>query len=146
MISFVVAALLGGVAGVLLLIRTGAGDATTGVSYLFPALAAVFLGQTAITPGRPNVWGTVVAVFVVATAVNGLTLMGAQFWVQQVFNGAALLIALILSALLVRGRARRATRALLIGTSEIRSSGEPPKGTADSGNVDDPVTAAAPSN
>ncbi len=52
--AFVFAGLLAGVAGVLLTARSGAADSTTGPSYLFPALAAVFLGATTIHPGLPE--------------------------------------------------------------------------------------------
>ncbi|MBV6756648.1 ABC transporter permease [Rhodococcus opacus] len=111
--AFVLSGVLGGLAGTLLAIRTGGADATAGQSFLFPAMAAVFLGQTAFTPGRYNVWGTVVGVFAVAVAVNGLSLLGAQSWVQPVFNGTALILSVAISTLTARARQRRAGRALL---------------------------------
>lgn len=132
-ISFVLSGLLGGMAGTLLVIRTGGADATTGMSFLFPAIAAVFLGQTAFTPGRYNVWGTVTGVFLVAVAVNGLSLLGAQSWVQPVFNGTALLIAVTVSTLSVRARQRRAGRALLEANAarhDSTTTGREPPGTA----------------
>ena len=60
-----------------------------------------------------NVPGTVVAVFFVAFSVSGLTLAGAAPWVNQVFNGAALIVAVTLSTLAATGgRNRVAGRAL----------------------------------
>ena len=53
MLAFTFSGFLSGVAGVLLTARSGAADATTGPSYLFLALAGVFLGATTIHPGRP---------------------------------------------------------------------------------------------
>lgn len=80
-------------AGVLLSASLGTGDPTTGPSYLLPAFSAVFLGSTQFRGGRFNVWGTVVAVFVLATGVKGLQLAGAPVWIPELFNGAALLLA-----------------------------------------------------
>ncbi len=102
--AFVFAGLLAGVAGVLLTARSGAADSTTGPSYLFPALAAVFLGATTIHPGRPNVWGTVVGIFFVAFGVSGLSLMGASAWAPSLFNGLILVVAAGLAIVFARRR------------------------------------------
>lgn len=107
-ISYVIAGFLAGVAGALLTSSNGSGDATSAISYLFPALAAVFLGRTAIQPGHYNVWGTVLGLFFVAIAVNGFTLMGAAASVTQMFNGAALVVSLAVATLSGRARERRA--------------------------------------
>jgi ribose transport system permease protein len=80
-------------AGVMLSSSLGTGDPTTGPAYLLPAFSAVFLGSTQFRGGRFNVWGTVVAVFVLATGVKGLQLAGAPVWIPELFNGAALLLA-----------------------------------------------------
>lgn len=100
--AFAAAGTLAGVAGVILTARTGGATADNGMNLLFPALAAVFLGATAIQPGRFNVWGTLAGVALVAVSVSGLTLAGASDWVGPVFNGAALAIAVILSGFLRR--------------------------------------------
>jgi ribose/xylose/arabinose/galactoside ABC-type transport system permease subunit len=103
--TFVIAGTLAGVAGVLQTARTGGATADTGTSLLFPALAAVFLGATAIEPGRFNVLGTLIGVLFVSESVSGLTLSGASDWVDPVFNGAALLLAVGLSTSFGRKRA-----------------------------------------
>jgi ribose transport system permease protein len=102
--AFVFAGLLAGIAGVLLTARSGAADSTTGPSYLFPALAAVFLGATTIHPGRPNVWGTVVGIFFVAFVVSGLSLLGASSWAPSLFNGLILVAAAGLASVFARRR------------------------------------------
>ncbi|MEU4222868.1 ABC transporter permease [Nonomuraea sp. NPDC026600] len=103
-ISFVMAGTIASIVGILQLARTGSATADTGNSLLFPALAAAFLGATAVRPGFFNVIGTLIGVLFVSVAVSGLTLAGAQAWVSPVFNGAALLAAIGLSAYLGRHR------------------------------------------
>ena len=78
----------------------GAGDLPAGdrrpdhrPGYLLPAFAAVFLGSTQFRGGRFNIWGTVVAVYVLAVGVKGLQLAGAPVWIPDLFNGVALLLA-----------------------------------------------------
>jgi ribose transport system permease protein len=117
-IAYVLAGLFAGMAGVLLTAQNGDADATTAISYLFPSMAAVFLGQTAITPGRYNVWGTIFGLFLVAVAVDGFTLMGAASWITQVFNGAALLLAVTVSSQMARVRERQAKARLAAAAQE----------------------------
>lgn len=102
--AFVIAGAIAGLAGAMIVARTGSATVEGSTSLLFPALAAVFLGATAITPGRPNVLGAIIGVLFVAFSVNGLTLAGVASWVDPVFNGAALMVAIGLSTYLARRR------------------------------------------
>jgi ribose transport system permease protein len=105
MLSFVAAGTLAGLGGVLQLAAQGSGDPSVGgLSFILPGIAAVFLGATTWEPGRFNVPGTLLALFFVGTTVAGLTLAGVQPWVTDVFNGAAVVVAIVLSAQLRRRR------------------------------------------
>jgi ribose transport system permease protein len=84
-------------AGALLTSRINAGDPTVGPSFLLPALTAVFLGSTQFRGGRFNVWGTIVAMYVLAVGIKGLQLAGSPRWVNDLFYGLALLLAVALS-------------------------------------------------
>ena len=110
--AFVLAGLLAAVGGILVTAQVGAADATSGPSFLLPAYAAAFLGATAIRPGFFNVWGTVIAIFLVAVGITGLQLKGVESWVTPVFNGSVLLLAVTVSNVAatqrVLGRARSA--------------------------------------
>ena len=66
---------------------------------VLPALAAAFLGATCIRAGRFNIVGTLVAIFFLAVAVTGLTYAGLAAWIQDVFNGLALVVGVALSAM-----------------------------------------------
>jgi ribose transport system permease protein len=87
-------------AGVLYAGTTGGADPSSGASYLLPAFAAAFLGATALAPGRFNPWGSFVAVYFLWTGITGLQLHGASSFVQQLFYGGALILALALSRLM----------------------------------------------
>lgn len=102
--SFVVSGVLAAVAGIVLLARTGSADPNLGPGYTIPALTACFLGATAIRPGFFNVWGTLVGIFLIGVSVNGLVLAGAEGWVEPVFNGSALFLALMISTLIAKRR------------------------------------------
>lgn len=100
--GFILGGVIAGMAGVLFLGTTGSADPTATAPYLLPAYAAVFLGATSIKPGRFNAIGTGIAVYFLATGVNGLQLLGAENYVQQLFYGAALVAAVVLSRQLRR--------------------------------------------
>lgn len=87
-------------AGVLYAGTTGSADPSSGASFLLPAFAAAFLGATSIAPGRFNAWGALMAAYFLATGVTGLQLVGVESFVQDLFYGAALIVAVALPRLL----------------------------------------------
>ena len=97
--SLVASAMIAGLAGVVYAARVGSFSSTLGPPLLFPAFAALFFGSTQFK-NRPNVWGTVLAVYVLAFGVKGLQLgsEGSTYWITPFFNGAALLIAVAFAA------------------------------------------------
>jgi ribose transport system permease protein len=95
-------------AGVVLQAQLQVGQSTVGQELMLPAFTGALLGATAIRPGRPNVWGTVLAVAVLAVAVAGLTQLGAPFFVENLFNGAMLVLAVGLAVATHRRREERA--------------------------------------
>jgi ribose transport system permease protein len=96
-LSLVSCGAIAALAGLLTSAQLAVGDPTAGPGYLLPAYAAAFLGSTQFHGGRYNVWGAVIAVYVLAVGVKGLQLAGAPVWIPDLFNGAALLIAVGMS-------------------------------------------------
>jgi ribose transport system permease protein len=101
-----VSAFLGALAGVIYAGTIGAADPNSGLTYLLPAFAAAFLGATSIQPGRFNPIGSVIAVYFLVTGITGLSILGVSTFVQDLFYGGALIIAVTLSQI-VRGREER---------------------------------------
>jgi ribose transport system permease protein len=104
-LSFVISGAITGFGGVLQVARDGGANPQTGSTIALPVLAVAFLGVTSIHPGRFNVPGTLLAVFFLATAVSGLSLVGVDNWVESAFNGTALVAAVALSTIVGRRRA-----------------------------------------
>ena len=92
--AFVSSGGLTALAGVLLASKLRIGQASVGLEFLLPALVGAFLGSTTIKPGRVNVWGTIVGVMILAVGISGIQQFGGSFWVEPMFNGATLLIAI----------------------------------------------------
>lgn len=124
---------IAGLTGVLASARTGTGDPTLGPGFLLPAFAAAMLGSTQIKRGRYNIWGTVIAVYVLATGITGLRLAGAPVWIPDLFNGVALLVAVAVTARQRRPKARRAPETPAAPTSGPVSSPAPPELTETKG-------------
>ena len=119
--SFVTSGLLSGVAGVILGAQLQAGQPDIGSSYLLPAFVGALLGATSFRPGRVNVPGTLVSVLLLAVGIAGLQQFGAQFYVQYLFNGATLALAVGLAGFAARRRTARLREA---NVSRGRSGGE----------------------
>ncbi len=60
----------------------------SGQEFLLPAFVGALLGATTVRPGRVNVWGTVIAVLILAVGISGIEQMGGAFYVEPLFNGA----------------------------------------------------------
>ena len=102
-VTFAAAGCLSAVAGLLLAARLGSVQHTMGDGLLLPAYAAVFVGTTASRTGTPNIGGTFLGVAIAGVIVNGLTILGAEPFVQRMVTGL-----IIIAAVLVRRFGKRA--------------------------------------
>jgi ribose transport system permease protein len=92
--AFICSGFLSALTGVLLASKLRIGQASVGLEYLLPALVGAFLGSTTIKPGRVNVWGTLVGVIILAVGIAGIQQFGGSFFVEPMFNGVTLLVAI----------------------------------------------------
>lgn len=106
--TFVIAGVLSGIAGVLMVGVFGSANMNAGNSITLAALAAAFLSAVAIKPGQYNVGGALVALAFLAVLNGGLNLAGAPTQYVDYVNGTALIAGVALAAVLGRlsGRGR----------------------------------------
>jgi len=130
-LSLVGSATISGVAGVFYGSQSGP-SLTYGPELLLPAFAAVFLGSTQIRPGRFNVWGTLLSIYVLATGVQGLQYMTGVQWLNDMFNGVALILA-VAFALWRQNATSRADRRLTASAVTVAEDRAVAKGAPDVG-------------
>ncbi|SNX96020.1 ribose transport system permease protein [Geodermatophilus sabuli] len=107
-LSLMMTGALAALAGVVLTMQLGASAFGAGAPYLLPAFAATFLGATQILPGRFNVRGTIIALYLLAIAVKGLQLQFPDLpWIKDLVEGTVLIVAVSITARAIRQRRTR---------------------------------------
>jgi ribose transport system permease protein len=101
-LGLLLSGLLAGLTAVLLAANLSSAAPGMAGDYFLYAIAAVLLGMTMFEPGRPNVPGTVFAAFVLKVLGNGLVLMGAAYYVQDIVLGAIIIGSVAFSASVVK--------------------------------------------
>jgi ribose transport system permease protein len=147
-ISLIMSGTIAGIGGILFVSLTGPALGFGG-SLLLPAFAAVFLGSTQLKPGKLNVWGTLIAIFVLAVGVQGLQLVAGVQWVAALFNGLALIAAVALAASRLRKNSKRGKLSLRsrvlnrsTGNRSGGAGGSPSGGSANAVPISNAVSAA----
>lgn len=96
MTLYVVSALSGAIAGTVLAAMLGAAAPNAASQHLLTVIAAIILGGTSLYGGRGSVWGTLLAVLILGTLANGLTLLDVSSFWQDVTRGIVLVLAVSL--------------------------------------------------
>jgi fructose transport system permease protein len=99
-----VAALSYGIAGLLLVARTGVGDPQAGQTGNLDSITAVVLGGTSLLGGRGQILGTLVGALIVGVFRNGLQLMGVGSIYQVLITGVLVILAVSVDYLSHRGK------------------------------------------
>jgi ribose transport system permease protein len=102
--SFVASGLIVGLAGAILAARLQVAQSSVGPEFLLPSFVGSLLGATTVRPGRVNAAGTIIAVLVLAVGIAGLQQLGNSFFVEPIFQGAALIISVGLAGYAARRR------------------------------------------
>ena len=90
--------LCAGIAAVLLTAHLNSAAPNMAGDFLLTAIAAVLLGMTMFEPGRANVPGTLLGAGLIGMLGNGLVLLGAPYYVQDIMLGVIIVGSVALSA------------------------------------------------
>jgi fructose transport system permease protein len=90
---YMVAGVIYGIAGLLLVARTEVGDPNAGQTDNLESITAVVLGGTSLFGGRGNVIGTLIGALIVGVFRNGLTLIGVDAIYQILVTGILVILA-----------------------------------------------------
>ena len=101
-LTFILAALMSGIGGVILTSISSSAQPVGGDGYLLEAFAAVFLGATILGKGKPHVLGTLLGVFFIYMVSSGMNMVGFSYAARQLFSGLILILAVGANAMLNR--------------------------------------------
>lgn len=122
--AYVISGVCAAIAGVILTSELTSAGPTQGTSYELTAIAAVVIGGAALTGGRGSVRGTLLGAFVIGFLAAGLTIVGVSAYVQTVFTGAVIVLAVLLNG--IQYRRRRSSLAKPGNTQPPPASSAPP--------------------
>ncbi|WP_036596645.1 ABC transporter permease [Ottowia thiooxydans] len=97
-IGLLLSGALAGVTAMLLAANLSSAAPNMAGDYFLYAIAAVLLGMTMFEPGKPNIAGTVFAALVLKVLGNGLVLLGAPYYIQDIMLGAIIIGSVAFSA------------------------------------------------
>ncbi|WP_040493394.1 ABC transporter permease [Ilumatobacter nonamiensis] len=97
--SLIASAGIAGFAGLIYSWKFAVYTSSVGPPLLFTAVGAVFFGASQLK-GRPNVWGTIIAVYVLAFGIKGIGLRYPSEidWMQPMFEGLTLIVAVAVAS------------------------------------------------
>ena len=100
MIAFMIGSFTAAIAGVIVTARIGTAEPFVRFGYVLDAFAVVFLGTTIGEEGEPNIPGTLLGIIILGVLSNGMTLLGAPFFAQNILKGVLVLTSVMVGSLL----------------------------------------------
>ncbi len=98
MLGLALSGLTAGIAAVLMTANLASAAPNSAGDFMLTSIAAVLLGMTMFEPGRPNVPGTLCGALTIGMLGNGLVLMGAQYYVQDIALGVIIVASVAVSS------------------------------------------------
>lgn len=92
-IVYVISGLVSGLAGLVYASQLSIGTPIAGQGYELDAIAAVVVGGTSLFGGKGSVGGTFIGTLIIGVLANTLNLTGVDPYVQQLFKGALIVVA-----------------------------------------------------
>jgi fructose transport system permease protein len=101
---YTIAAITYGIAGLLLMSRTGVGDPNAGADANLSSITAVVIGGISLLGGRGHIMGALIGALIVGVFRNGLQLMGVPSIYQVLITGILVIAAVSVDYLSHRGK------------------------------------------
>lgn len=92
-VKYLVFALSGFFAGLVLLSRVNSGMGNAGLGYEFKVITCVVLGGVSVSGGSGRMSGVVAGTFIISALNNGMVLINLNSWVQNIVLGIVLVLA-----------------------------------------------------
>ncbi len=90
---YALSGLFAGIAGIVMLSRTGSAQGTAGKGYEFDVITCVVLGGVSVNGGVGRISGVVAGVLIIGSLTNGMILMDVSTYTQMVVKGIVLAVA-----------------------------------------------------
>ena len=119
LVTYVLSGVLAGLAGLLAAAQLTQGSSLIGRGYELDAIAAVVVGGASLVGGKGDPLSSVIGVFVLATIVNIMNLVGISSEPQLVIKGAVIIAAVFLSS---AGGVERISNAFARLTGRVKSA------------------------
>jgi ribose transport system permease protein len=95
--TFMLAGLISGLAGVLLTSRIGSASTQMGEPFVMESIAAVVMGGTALTGGTGGIHRNILGVIVIAVLSNGMDVIGVHPYIQTLIKGMVIILSVAFS-------------------------------------------------
>jgi ribose transport system permease protein len=103
---YAISGTLASLAGILMLLRLGAGQPEIGQGWLMPSITAAIIGGTSLMGGQGKMIGTVIGAALMGVLANAIVLLSVSAYWEKVIIGSVVLLAIIMDQL--RSRLKRA--------------------------------------
>ncbi|WP_411336759.1 ABC transporter permease [Ruminococcus gauvreauii] len=94
-LTYALLGFLTGIAGIVMLCRTGSGQPNIANSFEMDVLTAAVLGGVSVNGGKGSIAGAIIGAAIIGVLNNGMSIMGANDYWQQIIKGIVLLAVVV---------------------------------------------------
>ena len=98
--TFLISGVFLSIASIILTSRLGSAQPLAGEDFLLDTIAAVFLSTTMFGEGEPTPIGSFIGAFIITMMTSGLTMLGVQYYFQNITKGVVVIFSVMVSVIL----------------------------------------------